>query len=52
MLQDQIILPPKFVFRSGQKLYSEVISRNDRETPTLDPERDFIDPEKKYVSFG
>ena len=30
------------------KLYQE-ISRNDAEAPTLDPERHFIDPEKKLV---
>ena len=41
-----------FVFRSGPKLWQEVISRNDPETLTLDPERDFIDPEKKCWSSG
>ena len=41
-----------FVFRSRQKLCYEVISGNDLETPTLDPERNFIDPEKKCWSSG
>ena len=43
------------IFQSGQnyvkKLYQE-ICKNDPETPTLYPERNFIDPEKKCWSSG
>ena len=35
------------IFRSRQKLYQEIISRNDPESPTLDPEPYFIDPGKR-----
>ena len=39
-------------FPSGQKLYQEIISRNDPESPTFDPERHFIDPGKRHYGLG